>query len=60
MADLLLVQMTIENSYLGNIFQDVGKNLWLWSTVNIHTGAVTYNNIHLKTLDSSMQHTQER
>ncbi len=43
MADLLLVQMTIysDNSYLGHKFQDVGYNLWLRISVNIHTAEVT-------------------
>ncbi len=50
----LLVQMTIygENSYLGQIFRDAGYNLWLWSTVNIHTSTWPPH-ILLKTLDSS-------
>ncbi len=44
-ACYLLVQMTIygENSYLGHIFQDVGDNLWFWSTVNIHTRGVMHS-----------------
>ncbi len=51
----LLVQMAIygENSYLGHIFQDVGKNLWFLSTVSTPLRWLTAIHIHLQTLDSS-------